>query len=141
MAAICKVGPVELDVNLSCPALHDQQQIYTPTLMCGGGKEIVISTGAIPDLYLLALDTGSGVAGYVTYVQIKALRALPDGIPQLLLHPTATKLEMDGIMVIVDKGTLTPQYLTRVNDQGLGWGNEPQDNDKFSGSIRLLRIT
>lgn len=140
MAAICKIGPVELDVNLSCPALHVPRKAINPVPFCGGGKEVTITTGPLPDLELLALDTGSGIAGYVTYAQIKALRALPDGIPQLFQHPTADKLGLSGIMVIVDKSTLTPNYLTRVNDQGLGWGNQPQDDDIFFGSVKLIRI-
>lgn len=139
MAEVCKIGSVELDVNLSCPALHVPRTIFTPVLFCGGG-EVTLSTGALPDIELLALDIGSGVAGYYTYAQIKALRALPDGIPQLFLHPTADELGLSGIMVVVDKSTLTPSYLTRVNDQGLGWGNQPQDDDIFSGSIKLIRI-
>lgn len=143
MTAICKIGSVELDVNLSCPALHVPRKAINPVPFCGGGKEVTITTGPLPDLELLALDTGSGVAGYFTYLQIKALRALPDGIPQLFLHPTADELVLSGIMVIVDKSTLAPPptgSLTRVNDQGLGWGNQPQDDDKFSGSIKLLRV-
>ena len=143
MAAICKIGPVELDVNLSCPALHVPRKVLNPVLFCGG-KETTLTTGPLQDLELLALDTGSGVAGYVTYAQIKALRALPDGIPQLFLHPTADELGISGIMVIVDKSQLAPPptgSLTRVNDQGLGWGNQPQDDYIFLGTIKLIRIT
>ena len=143
MAAICKIGAVELDVNLSCPALHVPRKALNPVLFCGG-KDVTMTTGPLPDLELLALDTGSGVAGYVTYAQIKALRALPDGIPQLFLHPTADELGLSGITVVVDKSTLAPPptgSLTRVNDQGLGWGNQPHDDDIFFGTIKLIRIT
>jgi hypothetical protein len=140
MTAICKIGAVELDYNLTCHGIYLPTQTYKPVYYVGGGKAVQQFAAPVYDLELEAYSSGRTVSALITYAQIKALRALPDGVPQLFLHPTATAAGATGITVIVDKSTLAHPHIKQA-DSDMGGCNNPSDTHVYIGKILLYRIT